>query len=130
MSAYLVGNKTINEIVQGCLDEGLIFENEATRVGRKLIRANMYSLKVLYGTPVDNKAINQFQFQNQNQKPTDHQVIQSCRCLEYQACEYPSWHKSNARKIVLDIKQAKLDKHKLSEDQWDALDIPNLHWGD
>ena len=137
MSAFLVGNKTINAIVQGAIEEGIITTQEANKVGKKLLRANLYSLKVRYGDPMTIKeTVNSYSFTKNYEKTSDHQVIQACHCLDYQSCEYDSWRKSEACKIVDAVEEAKLKKLKLTVDEWyrvrDRIESEGtrLFWGD
>ena len=130
MSAYLVDNKTINNILVGAIDEGIILEEEATRVGRKLLRANMFSLKDRY-PDMDmsdrQRILKQFQFQNQ--EPTHNQVIQSGRCLNYQACEYKSWKKSDAYQLIKAVWDAKLKRLRIPTiQQWVRKYSDTLDW--
>ena len=130
MSAYLVENKTINNILVGAIDEGIILEEEATRVGRKLLRANMFSLKSLYpdmDMSTRPKIIREFQFQNQS--PIHNRVIQSCQCLNYQACEYKSWEKSDAYHIIKAVQNAKLKRLRIPTiDIWSNKYSSVLTW--
>jgi len=129
MSAYMVSDKTINNIIQGAIDEGIIFAHEAQKAAKILIRANMFSLKTRYND-TDRSKLKEYKFlnHNYNENLTDHQVIQSCRVMNYQCSEYQSWSKSNARRLLTSITNSKLESLKMKDlDDW-YNKRPELDW--
>jgi len=131
MSAYMVSDKTINNIIQGALDANIIFAHEAQKAAKILIRANIFSLKTRYDDGDRSKLKEyQYQFQNHNlnENLTDHEVIQSCRVMNYQCCEYQSWSKSNAKRLLTSITNSKLESLKMKDlDDW-YNKRPELDW--
>lgn len=98
MSAFLVSNDTLNVIVTYGVTIGITIDMKPPHeVFKTLFRANCRSLKARYGITYSMKALG-YTFQPKEVSLV--QVLKSCRCLNYQSCEYNSWGKSKAYEYI------------------------------
>jgi hypothetical protein len=115
MSAFFVSKTTIDNVVQGARKFGVCTEDECVNVGKILMRSNLKSLTARYGLQKIEKINYLKQIKNyiftENKMLSNEQIVVSCRCLEYQSCEYKSYYTSNAYNIIKNIKESAYKKN-------------------
>lgn len=118
MSAYLVSTATIDAVVRGGLQYGLVRRASADLVGQALLWANHRSLWARYGdtmpTSVDYHLYAEVP---QLRAP----VIYGCTaCFEYQACEFEGWDASPAHHYTSTLLARIERRYPLLKARWEA----------
>ena len=124
MSAFLVSDKTVNIIVSGAIKAGMIPKRGGTVLGKKLLRANIKSLRARYGE--SNYEPTHYKFKKVSK--IDAQIVYSVQCLEYQSCEYSGYQNSDARKLALTIGEYYANKLGTTYSLFSSNGYGNLSW--
>ena len=123
MSAYLMDQQTIGLLAHFAVESeashygecyGLALET-TDNVVEALARANLVSLAVRYPDkdPAESfMDISTSEYIKQCKQEAKRawsvpivEILKSCSCFEYQACEYDDWHKSKAHKVINAIRK-------------------------
>lgn len=96
MSVFIVTPRTINAIVNAAVDRGLCicgdvdYAERPEELGQMLADMNFASYEYRYGIRRDDKYIYRYRVEDF----TPAEVLGSCSCYAYQACEAPSYYDS------------------------------------
>ena len=114
MSAFLVSDKHITEILRFASGKGNIYYNGETldlttpdgiqKVGQILVNENYRSLNARYGSV---NLSHVFQYEPFSMRPimAAVEVIKLCHCYDYQACETDDYYETPTHSIVDAIKE-------------------------
>lgn len=110
MSAWMVSKNHIDVLVEGAIRLGLVAPADATKTGRMLWRANRKSIRARYGasrydTPETYDNPTYFYAEPREPLSDLSLYVQVC-CYDYQTCEYDSYPRSPARKLVAKMERA------------------------
>lgn len=95
ISAYLVGNETINCIVNGLIDSKIISIFFAEEIGQSLFNENQRSVNDRYR---ENESAPAFQFKRKEYSDLD--VYGCIKCWQYQTCEYEGHEDAEGWKLT------------------------------
>ena len=117
MSAFIVNKKHIDYIVTVLYNDNPFFTKEfLNKTGQTLVNENFKSVNYRYNE--SDKPYKYIFEQVKNINPI--QVLKAINCLDYQSCEHANWKKSNARKILDDIRDICINKLPGYDDfQWE-----------
>ena len=137
MSAFLIGKQTIGLLAHYAVEHEVVQYGECygmnldkKKVIEALVRANVISLATRYpddADPVESfMGMSKAEFIQACQIEASRawnvpviEILKSCNCFEYQACEYDDWPKSTANKILNAIRKDCINKLPgYEEAQW------------
>jgi len=118
MSAFIVNKKHIDYIVTVLYNDNPLFTKEfLNKTGQTLVDENFKSVNYRYNE--SNQPYKYIFEQVRNINPI--QVLKAINCLDYQSCEHNTWKRSNARKILDDIRDICINKLPGYDDfQWEV----------
>jgi len=116
MSAFIVGNKHINVMLQAATrnrypGHGLsyywnrephYFNGNTQDIGQKLVDENYRSVNHRYG---EQETPDQFKTMVLDKCYTPVEIIKACDCYRYQSCETPDWQDTEAHAIMVALRE-------------------------
>jgi len=105
MSAFVVPTAHIAAIVRAAQERGLVKPTKAAATADMLMRENIASVRYRHEDPSDLIAPEALESFTRDQIETARKLNadetrHAIACLEYQSCEHPGWHDSDARKFL------------------------------
>lgn len=97
MSAYVVDNQTIDEIVAGLVTYGLVVPDLAQHAGRILVAENERSAHYRYALPPD--SFDRPEYERTSVVCRIGQLARSITHYAEMSCDYPGWTSSEARAL-------------------------------